>query len=344
MLAPMTTYSSHPDGTIAPEELTFLQRRSAGGYGIVMTAACYVHPSGHAFEGQWSCADNRYLPSLALAAKAIHDGGSLAVLQIHHGGRQCPTRFVDPPWSASPVASERPDAPTPREMTEADIEVILDSFAAAAGRAQAAGFDGVEIHGANTYLIQQFVSPHSNRRTDSWGQDRLKFPMALIDRVLDTVGPRFLVGYRFSPEEIENPGIRWSDTERLLAALCDKPLAWIHVSLGDFNTGSLNGEFIDPILVRIARIIDRRIPLIGVGGVRSNEDVSRCLALGADLVAVGRAGITEPEFPTVIETGKPRLILPAVGAEAELTIPAGLVKRLMGAPGWIPIEDMTNRH
>jgi len=342
VMAPLTTYSSHADGTIDAAELDFLRRRAAGGFGVVMTAACYVHPSGHAFEGQWSCADNRYLPSLAQAARAIHEGGALAVLQIHHGGRQCPTKFVDPPWSASAIPSERPQAPIPREMTESDIDEIIDSFVAAAGRAQVAGFDGVEIHGANTYLIQQFVSPHSNRRNDGWGLDRLKFPLCLVDRVLDTLGPRFMVGYRFSPEETETPGIRWADTERLLNELCQRPLSWLHVSLSQFQSGSLVGEFQDPILARIADVIKRRVPLIGVGGIKSNDDIVKCLALGADLVAVGRAAITEPEFASVVETGTPRLKLPAEGAAESLTIPEGLFRRFVATPGWIDFEERSS--
>ncbi|MBE0643830.1 MAG: NADH-dependent flavin oxidoreductase, partial [Bacteroidetes bacterium] len=185
-VAPMTTWSSHQDGTIHPDEIAYLRRRSRGP-ALVMTAACYVQPEGHAFDGQWSCHSDAMLPSLRSAADAIHDEGALAVLQIHHGGRMCPASLLGhAPLSASAVPAERPGADIPRAMTEEEILACIDAFADATRRAIAAGYDGVEIHGANTYLLQQFFSPHSNRRDDAWGgtlEKRMRFPLAVARAV-----------------------------------------------------------------------------------------------------------------------------------------------------------------
>ena len=119
------------------------------------------------------------------------------------------------PISASPVAALRDNAETPLEMTEAQIESMIENFGNAVRRAILAGFDGVEIHGANTYLIQQFFSPHSNRRNDKWGgtiEKRTTFPLAILEKVkqvaLSHEKTDFIIGYRFSPEELEEPGIR----------------------------------------------------------------------------------------------------------------------------------------
>lgn len=339
VLAPMTTYASHSDGRIRADELTYLRQRAVDGFGLVMTAACYVHPSGHAFWGQWSCAADDMLPSLTSVVDVIREGGSKSVLQIHHGGRQCPSAILGhPAWAPSPIPSERPNAETPHEMKEEEILEIISSFGVAAARAKRAGFDAVEIHGANTYLLQQFVSPHSNRRTDRWGQDRLLFPRCVIESVRSNVGHAYPVGYRFSPEEIETPGIRWSDTAALIEMLCGQGLAWLHVSLRDFRMSSLNGEFEESTLDRVQRTIAGRIPLIGVGAVKGREDAEEALQ-HCDLIAVGRASITDPHFVEKVRLGEqPKLLVPREDAAEKLVIPKGLADKIYATEGWFPLE------
>lgn len=339
VVAPMTTYSSLPDGNIATDELDYLRRRAAGGFGMVMTAACYVHPSGQAFDGQWACDRDERLPSLRSASEAIQASGSMGVLQIHHGGRQCPPELCGGlPVSASAIPAERPNATTPRALEEAEIEELIGAFADAAARAKRAGFQGIEIHGANTYLLQQFVSPNSNRRDDGWGQDRLAFPLAVTDAVLEAVRPGYPVGYRFSPEETETPGIRWPHTEALIEALCRRPLAWLHVSLNDYRRTSLVGDFDEPVLSKVAAAIKGRLPLMGVGRVRSLDDARAVLAMGCDLVALGRMAITEPEWPLRAKAGdQVRTSVPEEAASV-LTLPAGLTRKIYSVVGWFEVE------
>ena len=167
VLAPMTHWASHEDGTASEAEIDFVASRSKG-LGMVITAATTVHPTGRAFDGEPNAIRAEDLPGLRRLAQSIQAKGAKAVLQIHHGGRMCPPELVPggEPLSASAVAPVREGAVTPREMTELEIEETIAAYGEAARRAVEAGFDGVEIHGANTYLIQQFFSPHSNRRTD----------------------------------------------------------------------------------------------------------------------------------------------------------------------------------
>jgi 2,4-dienoyl-CoA reductase-like NADH-dependent reductase (Old Yellow Enzyme family) len=342
VVAPMTTYSSLPDGVISPDELPYLHRRAAGGFGMVMTAACYVHPTGHAFEGQWGCSDDAFLPSLRSAAQAIQSGGATAVLQIHHGGRMCPGRLCGgQPISASDVRADRPTAETPRPMTEAEIDEVLSSYAAGARRAKEAGFDGVEIHGANTYLIQQFVSPETNLRDDQWGEDKYLFACETVDRVRAAVGANYPVGYRFSPEELEPNGIRLAHTLELLDRLRARSLAWLHISLGKWNQPSLRGEYEEPTLTLVRRHLGDHVPLIGVGGVFSLADAEACLE-ACDLVAIGKAAISEPEWPAKALTEGPiRTTIPATNAAQELTLPLGLERKIYAVSGWFQVETPT---
>ncbi len=342
-LAPMTTYSSQEDGTITDAEVEYLRRRAAGGLGTIITAACYVERVGQGFVGQWACDDDRHLPSLRRAAEAIKGEGAVALLQIHDAGRMSDPRVIDwTPRSASDVVAPRPNSLPPRPMTEAEIHGSIAAFAAAAERAIEAGYDGVEIHGANTYLIQQFFSPHSNRREDEWGGDlhrRMRFPLAVAKAVRAAVGRDAVVGYRFSSEEIEEPGITMEDTQQLVDALSDLALDYLHISLSHYNLGSLRDERDTRSRIGlVADEIDGRTALMGVGSVWTRADAENVLAAGADLVAVGRAALTEPEWACKIRNDEPvRTCLLPENGDKEAALPPPLYQKILSVPGWVPI-------
>ncbi len=341
IVAPMTTYSSLDNGTISPDELPYLARRAQGGFGAIMTAACYVHPSGKAFTGQWGCDNDDKLESLPSVAQAIQSNGAKAILQIHHGGRQCPPDLAGGECiSASSIPTTREGAPVPREMTDDEVERTLKDFAHAARRAKETGFDGVEIHGANTYLVQQFVSTHSNRRTDKWNAEDLLFPKRLVETVLHEVGPEFPVGYRFSPEEPETPGIRLETTKRLLDELCNFPLSFLHISLRSYDQVSIHEEGTEPILKQIQQHLAGRLPMIGVGSIRSAEDVTKSLALGANGLAIGRGAICDIDWVNHYQNDEPiRSTLSKIDFPEAYVLPAGLAKRIKDVPGWFDFDE-----
>lgn len=352
VFAPCTTYSSFdassprhaggPDGHITPEELRYLERRAAS-VGIVVTAACYVLRDGKGFEGQWGCDEDGKLPSLEAAARAIQRGGALAFLQLHDAGRQSPPALIGQPARApSSVPLPRDGAPVPRTMDEDDIERALQAFADASLRAKDAGFDGVEIHGANTYLLQQFLSPHSNQRSDEWGgtlEKRLRFPLEVVRRVRAVVGDDYPLAYRYSPEESWNPGMTLTDTNALLEGLRAFNLSYVSVSTQDYwQVGLRDPQDLIP-RARIAKSILPTVPIIGVGRVWSQSDAERILADGTDLVALGRALICDPEWTAHVSSGEPpRLGFPRAGWE-DLDVPLGLARRILETPGWFPILE-----
>lgn len=341
VFAPMTTYSSNADGTISEGELEYLRRRSKAGWGIMVSAACYVHASGIGFAGQFGADSDALIPSLKATADAIHSGGALAYLQLYHGGRMSPASAVGTPLSASAVRVDREGAETPRPMTKDEINEVVQAFGEAARRAKLAGFDGVEIHGANTYLLQQFVSPMTNLRNDEYGEDRYLFSCQVVESVLAAVGPNFSVGYRYSTEEAEPNGLKLGHTEELIERLLKYPLDYHHLSLRNLLQAPVHAdESTEKVLPRLLRKIDGRTATIAAGGVLTGLDASTGLEAGLDFVAVGKAALSEPEWPLRVMNGEPiEDSITTVNGSELLSLPEGLYQKILNVPGWFKLKE-----
>jgi 2,4-dienoyl-CoA reductase-like NADH-dependent reductase (Old Yellow Enzyme family) len=350
VMAPMTNFSSNPDGTVSDSEVKYYARRS-NGVSMVITACTYVTPNGKGFPGEFAGDRDEMIPSLNRLASAIKNEGAKAILQIFHGGRECPPHLVPngETVSASAVASERAGSIIPRELGEVEIEAIIHAFGETTRRAIEANYDGIELHGANGYLIQQFFSPHSNRREDKWGgtlEKRLTFPLAIVDEVQKVVKEHakapFIIGYRFSPEEPETPGITMADTLRLVDALADKNLDYLHVSQTDYKAVPRRG--IEDNRTRLEIIQERvgdRIPVIGVGSIYQAEDALQAFKTGVPLLALGRELIIDPDWVGKIENGREAEIVTMIdkNAQERLVVPDPLWKAIVNRPSWFPGID-----
>jgi len=349
VMAPMTTFSGNADGTVSDAEIDYYKRRSDG-LGMVVTACAYVIPHGKGFFGQIGVHSDEMIPRLSLLANTIKEKGAKAILQIYHGGRMSPSAEVPNGivLSASNIASLREGSAVPVAMTEDQIQETILAFGEATRRAIEAGFDGVEIHGANTYLLQQFFSPHSNRRTDKWGGDvnkRMTFPLAVTDKIISVVNQHasspFIVGYRISPEEIENPGITIDDTLLLVEQLASRKLDYIHVSTMDFWGPSMrdaNDTKSRTLLIR--ERVGERIPVIGVGSIRNAEEAQRILNAGIPLIAMGRELLMEPDWGIKVQQNSDKLrIALELKSQHELAIPDIMWNALVSRKGWLPIAE-----
>lgn len=308
LMAPMTTCTGFYDGTVTSELVEYYRDR-AGSIGAIIVECCFIDRMGPAFPGAIAIDSDNKISGLKKIADAIKSKGSKAILQIYHGGRMVEPELIGgrTPVAPSALAAPREGATTPKELSGEDVEVMITKFGDAVNRAIKAGFDGVEIHGANTYLIQQFYSPNSNQRTDKWGGDRDKratFPLEVLeithkmaDRFADD---HFIIGYRFSPEELEVPGIRFDDTMYLLEKLAARGLDYVHFSVGQL----LRPSIVDttdptPLITKFRAMRSEtlaKVPVIGVGGVVNKADAEKGLEYGFDLVAVGKACIAYPDW------------------------------------------------
>ena len=303
-VAPMTHFGSHADGLISDQERIFLGNR-AGDIGLFISAATLVQDGGKAFRGQPEATGEHCLDSLKETAQIIQKQGAKAILQIHHGGSKAMAE-LNRRDKISASASEEEGA---REASAAEVEELIASFAQAADLAIRAGFDGVEIHGANGYLIQQFYSAQSNRRSDQWGgslENRMRFPLAVVDAVVAVREKHqrndFIIGYRFSPEEAGEDGLTMTETGTLIDALVQKPLQY----LWEFDKKIRRGG--DTAQTRMQFIHDRingKLPLIGVGNLFTADDILSAFKTGwAEFIALGKTVMINPHIATQIREGR----------------------------------------
>lgn len=317
-MAPLTHISSNDDGTISDVEIPYIEKRSKD-VGLAINAASNVNDIGKAFPGQPSVAHDSDIEGLKRLAQAMKKNGAKALVQIHHGGAQAlanltPNGDVVAPSPITLKSFGQQHEHDAREITPKEIEQTIKDFGEATRRVIEAGFDGVEIHGANHYLIHQFVSPYYNRRNDEWS-DHMKFPTAVIDEVLkaksEYASDDFIVGYRLSPEEAESPGISMEITEQLINTITEKSIDYVHISLGDIHSTTREGKYAGQERLKlIHQWVDGRIPVIGVGSVFTADDALDAIeSTGVELVALGREILLDYNFISKIQEGKEDEIL-----------------------------------
>lgn len=312
VLAPLTHVSSNEDGTISEDELKHMELRSKD-VGISVSAASNVTDIGKGFPGQPSVAHDSDIEGLKQLAEVMKKNGAKALVQIHHAGAQSlpnltPEGDVVAPSPISLKSFGQQEEHHAREITPDEIEETIKAFGEATRRVIEAGFDGVEIHGANHYLIHQFVSRHYNRRQDEWSKP-YKYPLAVVDEVLNTVrkfaDKDFIVGYRFSPEDPEEDGIKMEQTKELLGYLSSKPLDYLHASLMDIHSKTREGTYEGKTRIELIREwIDDKIPLVGIGSIFNADEALDALNTGVQFIALGREILLDAEFIEKIKEGR----------------------------------------
>lgn len=338
VVAPMTLFAANDDGTFSDEEIKFMENRGKN-VGMFILEATLVSKNGKAFIKQPEAVEESQFESLKKVAELLKNQGTKPILQLHHGGKVAIIEDKVGP-SADAQAGNR-------ELSNDEILKLIEDFANATDLAIRAGFSGVEIHGANGYLIQQFYSGESNKRDDEWGgtrEKRMKFPLEVIDAVVRMKKRHnyndFIIGYRFSPEEAEENGLTMEDTFALIDKLKEKPLQYLHVSLHDFNKKARRGA--DTNLTRMQLIserVDKKLPIIGVGNLFTADDIANAFETGwADFIALGKTVMINPEIATLIKEGKEDEIENSLDPEKEekYGIPNLLWNMCLTNSPWLP--------
>ncbi|RED37395.1 NADH-dependent flavin oxidoreductase [Paenibacillus sp. VMFN-D1] len=337
VMSPMGHLGSLPGGFISEEELAYYDMRIKD-VGMVITSSTTVKKGEH-YPGLPAVESDDHIPGLRKLSHLLKSHGAVAVMQLLHEGANGAGE------APSAVTADNPNYPVPRELTDREIKDIIKNFGDAARRAIEAGFDGVEIHGANGFLIQQFTSPHYNRRNDRWGgtpEKRLAFSLAVIDEIKKVVadsGKPFIIGYRISPEEAEANGLTMTETIRNVDILADQGLDYIHVSLHDFWSKPRRGTDDTRSRMEILKdVIGERTALIGVGGIKTPEDATKALSTGVELLAIARGLLLDPRWVEKVREGNEDLIKKKLyrADNTDLRLPSGLWNMI---ENYIPFED-----
>jgi 2,4-dienoyl-CoA reductase-like NADH-dependent reductase (Old Yellow Enzyme family)/pyruvate/2-oxoglutarate dehydrogenase complex dihydrolipoamide dehydrogenase (E3) component len=324
VMPPMVTNFAAEDGSVTDRIKSYYETRAKGGVGLIIVEAVYVHQSGKGFDHQLGIDNDRLIPGLKSLTNTVHRHGAKIAAQLYHAGRQTNSKvtgmtILAPSPIPCPVNKEMP-----HELSISDIRVVIEQFARAARRAKAAGFDAIEIHGAHGYLLNQFLSPYSNIRTDEYGgpfENRIRFPLEVVSAVRDAVGNDFPLIYRLSSEEFVEGGLTIEDTKEFAKILVDAGIDALHVSGGVYESGAMitaPQAVKQGLYVKNADAIKKEIrgavPVIVVGRIKDPLMAEEIIREGkADLVAMGRALLGDPEMPKKVAANRLEEIRKCIG-------------------------------
>jgi len=332
VMAPMSSQLGEPNGLVSDRQLAFYRERAIGGVGmIIVEFVCVDRATGLSEHRQLSIETPAHIDSHRRLTDAIRGHGSVACIQLQHGGQAAKLDTVKDGVLLGPSEVRRrsdPNKVIARAFTDGEIERLIDSFGTAAQAGLQAGYEAVEFHGAHGYVLSAFLSPLTNHRDDRWGGDeerRLELPRRVIERVRDVIGNRPLF-YRISADEFSPQGLSIEDMTRIAPRLVAAGLDGLHVSTGLGTTGMHN--VIEPMSqpegwrLRFSHRIREAtgVLVITVGQIRSPVTAEAALANGdADLIALGRPLLADPYWTRKALAGRAAEIRPCTSCNFCLT-------------------------
>jgi 2,4-dienoyl-CoA reductase-like NADH-dependent reductase (Old Yellow Enzyme family) len=295
MLAPLTNSQSHDDGRLSDDEFRWLVKRAEGGFGMTMTCAAHVQAAGRGFPGQLGIFSDDHIEGLSRLAAAIRGHGSVSSVQLHHAGMRSPAPLI----GTTPVCPSTNEEFGARALTTGEVEQVIEDFIAAAVRAEQAGFDGVELHGAHGYLLCQFISSEINRREDRFGgslENRTRPLFDIIEGIRGRCGADFQVGVRLSPERF---GMDLGEVRTVAARLMqESAIDYLDMSLWDVFKEPSDEAWRGRSLLSYFTELERGLVRLGAAGkIGRPEHATAALAAGCDFVLLGRAAILDHDFP-----------------------------------------------
>ncbi len=300
VMPPMANNLATEAGEVTPRLVEHYARR-AGSLGLLIVEHAYALPEGRINANQLGIYDDRLVEGLRRITSAVHGAGGLVALQITHGGSAAPAAVIgQAPVAPSPMAHPL-GGDQPRELRREEIARIVEAFAQAACRAVQAGFDVVEVHGAHGYLLNQFFSPLTNRRTDEYGGSRaarLSLPLAVVRAVRQAVGPEYPLFYRLGGDDRLPGGLTVDDAVWAAPRLAEAGIDVLDISGGlcGSRPEGLAGQgywaYLSEAVKRVAAA-----PTLLTGGITEPQAAEDLLQQGkTDLVGVGRALLKDPDW------------------------------------------------
>ena len=298
------------EGKVTSQLINYYRRLARGGVGLIITGYSYVRADGKQLPGKMGICDDSQLAGLKRLTEAVHQDGAMIFCQLVHAGGQTSAKVIGSHPLVPSATGFAGYLDTPREMTEEDISEVVTAFGEAARRAKQAGFDGVQLHGAHGYLINQFLSPLCNQRQDAYGgslENRMTFLEEVFTAVRSAVGSDYPVTIKLTATDHLEGGLQPQDGVAIAKRLEELGIDAIEVSSGMAASGAMGParQAIDApekeaYNAELAHMIKKavQIPVMVVGGLRSCDTMQKLLWEGdADLFALSRPLIREPNLP-----------------------------------------------
>jgi 2,4-dienoyl-CoA reductase-like NADH-dependent reductase (Old Yellow Enzyme family) len=297
---------------------TLYRAWAEGGLGLCITGNVMVDRHAIGEPNNIVVEDERDLESLKRWAAAGSSNGAQLWMQINHPGKQSPKGLNRETVSPSAIpfrADMQSFFATPRELASAEIEAIVERFGRTARIARSAGFHGVQIHGAHGYLVNQFLSPHHNQRTDDWGgsaQKRRRFVLAVLAEMRRQVGAAFPVGIKLNSADFQRGGFTEDESLETIRALVEGGVDLVEISGGTYETPAMTGLMKESTRAREAYFLEfaekaraiAKVPLMLTGGFRTLAGMAEAVSSGAvDLVGLARPLALEPDLPARVLGG-----------------------------------------
>lgn len=301
VMPPMETNKATHEGGITDWIINHYVKRARGGVGLIIVEHIFVLPNGRFSPRQLGLYKDDLIPGFRQLADAIHAAGVPCILQLNHAGSRTKSEVIGGQTVSASAIPLPTGGEVPRELLADEVLEIEHAFASAAGRAKEAGFDGVEIHGAHGFLLNQFASPLTNKRNDEYGLDmtgRMRFPLEVIQSVRDTVGSDYSLFYRLGADDMIEGGITIEDSVEMAKLIVNAGIKVVDVSgglIGSRPPEMVPGQFA-PQAAKVKKAVD--VPVIAVGLITTGELADDIVRDGdADLVAIGRALLKDENWP-----------------------------------------------
>jgi 2,4-dienoyl-CoA reductase-like NADH-dependent reductase (Old Yellow Enzyme family)/thioredoxin reductase len=311
IMAPMYTQLANENGYVSDRLLAYYEERARGGMGLIIVENTAVARGGESETREPAIFDDTYLEGLSKLAAVIHKHGVKAAIQLHHAGRQRP-KHMGEPVAPSAIACKFLKV-EPRALTTEEADDLVEKFATGALLAKKAGFDAVEFHGAHGYLICQFLSGYTNKRTDKYGgslEKRMRFALDIVKKARQKLGSDFPIMFRISAKEFVPDGLEIEQTKVIARALQDAGVDSVDVSAGIYERGQWTcqpGWLPRGCLVPFAEEIKKNVsvPVIVAGRIVDPRFADTVLAQGrADFIALGRPFLTDPQILVKAKEGR----------------------------------------
>ncbi|MCM1989496.1 FAD-dependent oxidoreductase [Oceanirhabdus seepicola] len=318
----MLSIYANEDGSLSEKYIKYYEEKAKGGWGLIICEDHLIDPRGAGFKNIPGLYSDKFMPEHIELVKRVHAAGSKIAVQLYHAGRQTHSAVIGELPVAPSAIQDPVIGQTPIELSPDEIGVLVRKFTEAALRAKEIGYDAIELQGGHGYLINQFLSPFSNKRTDKYGgnlRNRLRFPLEIIRSIKENLGENYPIIFRISSEELVEGGLTIEDTKTIAIILESAGIAALHASGGVYKSSdylcaptAMSTALFSDYASEFKKVI--KIPVLTVNKIIYPEVAESLLRENkADFISMGRASIADPHLPQKVYEGREEEIIHCIG-------------------------------